>query len=151
MPFLEEDMCFGKRKRTLGEGSFLLVWNHAAGGAARRGTKEQRNKQTQMDWESSGSKTILSTDLSDLDRTMLVDGLLGSEADEDRLQAIVGVDRRRRVVDDGFDELIDFVCISHHVALEKEEHRLLGDDAMLEAVDGRGLGRVGDALCVLHL
>ena len=103
-----------------------------------------------MDWESFRSKTVLSADLSNLDRTMLVDGLLGSEADEDRLQAIVGVDRRRRVVDDGFDELIDFVCLSHHVALEEEEHRLLGDDAVLAAVDCIGIRIVGDgdaALC----
>ena len=47
MPFLEEDMCFGKRKKDLGEGSVsFLVWNHAARGCrSGRGTKEQRNKQ----------------------------------------------------------------------------------------------------------
>lgn len=40
---------------------------------------------------------------------MLFDGLLSSEADEYRLQAIVCVDQGRRVVDDCFDELVDFV------------------------------------------
>ena len=103
-----------------------------------------------MDWESPRSKTILSADLSDLDRTMLVDGLLSSEADEDRLQTIICIDRRRRVVDDGFDELIDFVCISHHVALEEEEHRLLSDDAILAAVNSIGVRIVGDGDAALR-
>ena len=96
------------------------------------------------------SEAVLGADLCNLDRAMLLDRLLGSEADEDRLQAIVGIDRGRRVVDDALDELIDFVCISHHVALEEEEHRLLGDDAVLAAVDCIGIRVVGDGDAALR-
>lgn len=75
---------------------------------------------------------------------MLFNGLRSSKADENRSETVVCVNRGRRVVDNSFNEFVNFVCISHHVAFEEEEHRFLSDDAVFAAVNCIGVGVVGD-------